>query len=352
MTKLVSHTLTRRRFLEDSCAAALLLGGVAAAVSEAAERAEPPTDAPDADWGPLAGPWKRYAGNPILPEPGSCPGPGSIIRYDGRWWMFIYNNNGHNTRLAVSEDGYGWRYVHDRPILTAEHRWEGSYALTKAALVIDGVVHLYYMGKQGIEERIGIATNSGSDLFTTAWKKHPDNPLFTRQHLTADIQRVFPSSVVEDRGTYYLFLDSGYDYRHPVYPRQYTINVASSPDGIRFKELAADLLVPGPDGTWDSQAVSQSAVRKVGDWWYMIYSGFPKGASKSAQAFGLARARRPHGPWQKYPGNPIFTATGDDADWDGGFVQHACPVKIDGKWHLYYAGNQRGVYRTGVAVSK
>ena len=137
MTKLVSHTLTRRRFLEDSCAAALLLGGVAAAVSEAAERAEPPTDAPDADWGPFVGPWKRYAGNPILSEPGSCPGPGSIIRYDGRWWMFIYNNNGHNTRLAVSEDGYGWRYVHDRPILTAEHRWEGSYALTKAALVID-----------------------------------------------------------------------------------------------------------------------------------------------------------------------------------------------------------------------
>ncbi len=81
-------------------------------------------DVPDADWGPLAGPWKRYAGNPILPEPGASPGPGSIIPYDGRWWMFIYNNNGHNTRLAVSEDGYEWRYVHDRPILTAENRWE------------------------------------------------------------------------------------------------------------------------------------------------------------------------------------------------------------------------------------
>ena len=304
----------------------------------------------DADWGPFVGPWKRYAGNPILSEPGACPGPSSVIHYDSQWWMFVYNNNGHNTRLAVSEDGYDWRYVHDRPILTAEHRWEGSYALTKAALVIDGVVHLYYMGKQGIEERIGIATNSERDLFTAAWLKHPENPLFTRQDLTADIQRVFPSSVVEDGGTYYLFLDSGYDYRHPMFPRQYTINVASSRDGVRFEELAADVVVPGRGGTWESQAVSQSAVRKVGDWWYMIYSGFPKGASKSAQAFGLARARRPQGPWQKYPDDPIFTATGNDEDWDGGFVQHACPVEIDGAWHLYYAGNQTGVYRTGVAI--
>ncbi len=37
-------------------------------------------------------------------------------------------------------------------------------------------------------------------------------------------------------------------------------------------------------------------------------------------------------------------------DWDGGFVQHACPVEIDGAWHLDYAGNQTGVYRTAVAI--
>ena len=342
MTPIVSRTLTRRRFLEDSCAAALLLGGAAAAVSEAAEPPKPPTDAQDADWGPLVGPWKRYAGNPILPAAAGTPGPGGVIRHDGKWWMFTML--GKHTRLAVSDNGYDWKEIDNSPILEAEYAWERIYAATKAALVIDGVVHLYYFGKQGIEERIGIATNSAPDLFKAEWVKHPDNPLFTRQHLTADIQRVFPSSVVEDGGTYYLFLDSGYDYRHRVFPRQYTINVASSPDGVRFKELAADLVVPGPDGTWESQAVCQSAVRKVGDWWYMIYSGFPKGASKSAQAFGLARARRSEGPWQKYPDNPIFTATGNDEDWDGGFVQHACPVKIDGKWHLYYAGNQRGVY--------
>ena len=35
---------------------------------------------------------------------------------------------------------------------------------------------------------------------------------------------------------------------------------------------------------------------------------------------------------------------------DGGFVQHACPVEIDGAWDLDYAGNQAGVYRTAVAI--
>ena len=49
--------------------------------------------------------------------------------------------------------------------------------------------------------------------------------------------------------------------------------------------------------------------------------------------------------WVKHPDNPLFSRQDLTAP-----VQHACPVKIDGKWHLYYAGNQRGVYRTGVAV--
>ncbi len=313
------------------------------------------------DWGPLVGPWVRHSGNPVLPKAGEpyktgmCPGTDSIIFYAGRLWMFIYNQDGHNTRLAVSNDGFEWEHIHGgAPIIKAEAPWEGSYALTKAVEVIGGKVYLYYMGKQGIQERIGIATNTDPDLAKAQWEKHSENPVFTKDKLAAPVQRVFPGSVVKDYGTYYFFLDSGYGYHHPKYPRQYTINVASGRDGIHFEELAADIIKPGPEDYWDSQSVSQAAVRKIGDWWYMLYSGFPKGAGKSAQAFGLARALKPEGPWDKYPGNPIFTATGNKEDWDSEFLQHACPVKINGKWHLYYAGNDlnptENTYRIGLAM--
>lgn len=278
-------------------------------------------------------------------------GPGGIIRYRGKFWGFLtYSDGGPRTKLAVSENGYDWKDVHDRPILAPEKRWEGRYAGAKAALAIDDKVIVYYFGKQDIQERMGVATSTNADLSRADWVKHPDNPVFSKDDLAKKVQRLFPDCVLEEGGKYYLFFDSGYDYHHPKYPRQYTINVARGRDGIHFKELASDLITPGPKGSWESQAVSQATVKRVGDWWYMIYSGFPKGPSKTAQAFGLARARRIEGPWEKYPGNPIFTATGDRKDWDGLFVQHACLVKIDGTWHLYYNGNDGKAYREGVAI--
>lgn len=310
-----------------------------------------------AGWGPLVGPWERYSKNPILPKAGEkikvgmCPGPDSIIHYDGRLWMFIYNQDGHNTKLAVSDDGLKWDYVHDKPIFDSDQPWEGSYALTKAVEVIDGKVHLYYVGKGQGRERIGIVTNDDPNLLTTGWTKHADNPVFTAEDLGIGAKAVFPDTVIEDQGTYYLFADSK---AYPAYPGGHTINVASSKDGVHFKILAADILTPGSAGSWNSQSVSQAAVRKIGDWWYMIYSGYPQKGGKSAQTFGLARARQPQGPWEEYPENPIFTATGNKEDWDGEFLQHACPVQVNGEWRLYYSGNdlnpRTNTYRIGVAM--
>ena len=51
-------------------------------------------------------------------------------------------------------------------------------------------------------------------------------------------------------------------------------------------------------------------------------------------AFGLARARHPEGPWEKYSHNPVFEPTDKVRDFDGIFLQHACPVKVDDQWRL------------------
>ena len=76
---------------------------------------------------------------------------------------------------------------------------------------------------------------------------------------------------------------------------------------------------------------------------------------------GLARARHPEGPWEKYPGNPVFSPTGDPGDWDGGLRHHVCPVQIDGGWFFYYNGwngtetaqNSAGAeYGIGIAIGE
>jgi len=67
----------------------------------------------------------------------------------------------------------------------------------------------------------------------------------------------------------------------------------------------------------------------------MLYSGGTnnhgrKYSGKNRMAFGLARARHPEGPWEKYPYNPVFKPTGNEADFDGIYLQHACPILVDG----------------------
>ena len=318
------------------------------------------------DWGPFTGSWKRYDNNPILPkgeeeshyiptadrgdyeilQGGMTPGPDSVIQHDGKLWMFIYHHEDAGTKLAVSEDGVEWEYVHDKPILKATEPWEGDRVFVKATEVINGKVYLYYTANLGIEERMGVARNTSSDLMTTDWKKYPDNPVFTKEDVSAGGKHVIPGSVVEDNGTYYLFYDNSYDYGHAEHPNEYTVSVASAKDGIHFKPLADNILVPASESNrnqadwWESGGVCQPAVRKVDGWWYMIYDGFARG--RWERAFGLARARTPEGPWEKYSNQAIFVAKGTKnygapKEWDV-FLQHPCPVKVNGEWRLYFAG--------------
>ena len=299
------------------------------------------------DWGPFAGPWERYDGNPLLPnnypseadrgnfkrlDGGMSHGADSIIEQDGKLWMFLYDHKSKGTKLAVSEDGLEWEYVHEKPVIKADKAWEGNYAAIKATEVINNQVYLYYTGNVGIEEQMGVVRNTDADLMTTDWEKHPDNPVFTNEDVSGDAEQVIPSSVVEDKGSYYVFFAD----TDMSAPNRSTINVGISKDGTDFKLLAEDIVAPGDEGSWESRGVRQAAVRKIDDWWYMIYVGIPRGYVH--QAFGLARARKPEGPWEKYPGNPIFTPEGTDwKDWEL-FLQHPCPVKVNGEWRLYYAG--------------
>ena len=67
------------------------------------------------------------------------------------------------------------------------------------------------------------------------------------------------------------------------------------------------------------------------------------------------------GPWNRYNKNPIIRLEGKEADFDGIYLQHACPILVDGQWRLYYNGwtlnpkakNEIGAeYAIGVAVTK
>ena len=308
------------------------------------------------DWGPLVGPWRRYGENPVVSplgvEGAVQNGPQTILRFRGRWVMLassFIDHVGHVTLALESDDCLAWRRLAPGFVLRPSEPYEGHYAAAKAAIVVGEELRVYYFGKLGIEERICMAATQCLPELT----RHVENPLFTVRDAQLAGQRVFPDSVVRDGATYYHFYDLGFDYRHPVHPRAYRVCVATSLDGVHLADAHVNpVLAPGPDGAWDDAMVSQASVVAIGDWWYLLYSGKSKRAhNKDGQSFGLARARHPLGPWTKYPGNPVFGPAGDAAAWDGAFVQHACPVNVDGRWRLFYNGHggENSTYRIGIA---
>ena len=298
------------------------------------------------DWGPFAGPWVRHDKNPVIRLEGEETysiqnGPQSVIQWQDKWYMFLMTSQPMVTKLAVSDDGLTWTRPHHNYLLKPEMPWEGSYTLAKAAVVRDEEVWLYYFGKKDKTEMVGLARSG--DL--TKWRKEP-RPILTHQDSRIDGERAFPDCIIKEGDTWYMYYDVGWDYEDSRNPDGYRIGVASSEDGISWTDSPKSPVLTTSNQTtdsWDDGMVSQCSVTKIGDWFYMLYSGSTnnygrKHSGKNRMAFGLARARQPEGPWQKYPYNPVFKPTGYENDFDGVFLQHPCPINIDGQWLLYYNG--------------
>lgn len=166
--------------------------------------------------------------------------------------------------------------------------------------------------------------------------------------------RAFPDCVIKEGDTWYMYYDVGFDYGHVKRPDGYSIGVATSRDGITWTDSPKSPMLTTSERTadsWDDGMVSQCSVTKIGDWFYMLYSGGTdndgrKHSGKNRMAFGLARARHPEGPWEKYPHNPVFKPTGSEKDFDGIFVQHARPVKVGDQWRTSDGDLPSGAQRT------
>jgi len=321
------------------------------------------------EWGPFVGPWTRYEKNPIIRLEGQemysiQNGPQSVIRFKGKWHMFLMTSQPMVTKLAASDDGIGWQRPHHDYLLKPEMPWEGGYNLAKVAVVRGDEVWLYYFGKKSKRENIGLARSS--DLVN--WKKEPES-IFRSEDSRIDGTRAFPDCVIKEGDTWYMYYDVGFDYHHPRNPDGYAIGVATSPDGVRWTDSAKSPVLVVSERTadsWDDGMVSQCSVTKIGDWFFMLYSGGTnnhgrKYSGKDKMAFGLARARHPEGPWVKCPRNPVFKPTGNTKDFDGIYLQHPCPVLVDGHWRLYYNGwtlnpeannSLKAEYAIGLAFAK
>lgn len=108
----------------------------------------------DSDYGRSQ--WKQLVNGPILkpelPWERKCIEAASIMRRDGKLWMFYaggYNNEPQQIGVASSVDGVNWKRVYDHPLLPhgAPGSWNSSESGHPGVFVDnDGSTHLFYQG--------------------------------------------------------------------------------------------------------------------------------------------------------------------------------------------------------------
>ncbi|MCP5113672.1 MAG: hypothetical protein GY953_22795, partial [bacterium] len=134
---------------------------------------------------------------------------------------------------------------------------------------------------------------------------------------------------------------------------------ATSPDGYRWTERGA-AVKPGPKGSFDDRSVFTTNILVANGKYYLVYQAVkaPYGPS-TRNVVGMAKADSPDGPWTKLP-KPILATTPDGkwrhpvesrphdylelGSWDSAKVHDPGILVRDGKYWLYYKGQQIGRY--------
>jgi predicted GH43/DUF377 family glycosyl hydrolase len=184
---------------------------------------------------------------------------------------------------ATSKDGVTWERMSDKPVLSAEKKWE------KVAVMCPHVIHddktkqyrMWYSGGGQYEPNaIGYATSDDG----RKWVKHESNPIFKPDIKNAwEKDRVAACQVIRLSEWHLMFYIGFRDQDHAQ------IGSARSKDGISDwqRHPANPLIRPGND-QWDHDAVYKPYAILDGKQWLLWYNGRKGGVEQIGLALHTA----------------------------------------------------------------
>jgi len=119
--------------------------------------------------------WKKYEGNPVFEADASnsweqhkvagC----QVISYHGKYLMFYigyYDEDYAQIGVAISDNGIsGWKRYSQNPIIAPDtDAWDGDACYKPFALPVGDDWYLWYNGRKGPKEQIGLVIHKGKDL--------------------------------------------------------------------------------------------------------------------------------------------------------------------------------------------
>lgn len=299
--------------------------------------------------------WVKFAGNPVLNDPiAQCIFPEVIlsevsdplrtpIKYPhptlgNKFWLYYDPCWLTGGRLAYSDDLIHWIPYENNPVISPV---TGEVTLFIGNMFKDGSKYYIFYDIVG-----GVKYASAPTPFGP----------WTRGNVVLgpgvagswDEGRVTETFVMKDNDIYYMYYMGD---TVPPYGRREQVGVATTP-ASKFpagpwtkKGLILPFnLVPN---TWDSGLVADPSVIKVGDIYYMNYTG---SWHDGDWMIGIAWATNPLGPWNR-PVSPILYP-GLTGSWEDEKILRGAIHYYNGKYYLPYAGSDGYNFRGGVATAK
>ncbi|HUV62996.1 MAG TPA: GH32 C-terminal domain-containing protein [Sedimentisphaerales bacterium] len=147
------------------------------------------------------------------------------------------------------------------------------------------------------------------------------------------LDRQDPSDVLRGDDRYYVWYTQRQAKTHAYAS---TIYYVVSQDGLHWQNKG-QALGKGAPGEWDSFGVITPYVAAVNGKYYLYYTGTGDHPFRpeTLRHIGMAVADRPDGPWQKFSGNPVLSATTDPQAYDSLLVDDAHLLVRNGMYWLY-----------------
>ena len=326
---------------------------------------------PVADRRPLL--FVAYEKNPILGTgiPGdwdtlSANTP-DVVFDDSVFYLFYTGSNrvgNMSVGVAISYDGYHFTKYSGNPVFSPANTGFDAYAAGATRTIkINGKWLMFYNALEISGFSPGPCIGKAeATLPTGPWIRSEIPILTTGKKGEWDDGFIIPGSVVvKDDGSYMMFYTGGREY-HTF--KDFCLGMAISKDGISWKKYndlsttehpfrdSDPVLFPGKGPEWDNSMIWISDIKLDKNGFKMYYTGINVNEMVFTSSVGFATSNDGIR-WNKYQGNPVFTAKDDpftQTFTDQLFIENPCIIHVGNQYFMYYdyGGGHENI---GVAIA-
>lgn len=266
----------------------------------------------------------------------------NVLKIGDMYHLWYSGFDGEHLRigLATSTDGINWTKYADNPVLDlgVPVSWDDYQVYNPCVLKVSDKYYMWYAGATVEDKRwhvkIGLAISEDGKK----WIKYADNPVVSYDE-PWEIHSVFgPSVMCMHKEKKFFMWYAGGDT-----PRG--IGLATSEDGKNWIKYDNNPVLEGKRGTWEDIGMDRPCVIKIGDKYYMYYTGLNLPFAR----IGLATSDDGK-VWVKSLNNPILDL-GTGSAWDSVYVADGWVTKINNKYYMWYRGYDGKYSRIGLATS-